>query len=185
LTWSPDGRQIAYSAGAGDRPGLWVVSVADGHSSRLPTSGPASEPTWSPTGNLIAYIAATANGPSITSLAFLDARGQPARDALPPPPGPSVFGNGTPVWAPDGRRLAVTSQPGGAGLISIWIVEPDGPTVYRKLIDLPMSSRIRGLSWTRDGSGLIIGKRDTSSDIILLDQSEPPGNIHLRRLCQG
>lgn len=78
------------------------------------------------------------------------------------------------MWAPDGRRLAVTSQ-SGAGLISIWIVEPDGPTVYRKLIDLPMSSRVRGLSWTRDGSGLIIGKRDLSSDIILLDQGESSG----------
>ena len=101
-------------------------------------------------------------------VASADPRGQPIYSDLPPPPTPAVFANGTPAWSPDGRRLAVAGQPGG-GLISVWIVEPDGPTVYRKLIDLPTGSRVRGLSWTRDGSALIIGKRDTSSDIVMLD----------------
>jgi eukaryotic-like serine/threonine-protein kinase len=169
LTWSPDGRRIAFSAGADDRPGLWTVSVADGQVVRLETAEPATEPTWSSTRNLIAYMASAATGPSLTRVAFMDAAGQPVNITLPSPPGPGGFGNGTALWSPDGRRLAVTSQPGG-GTASIWIVEPDGPMVYRKVIDLPPGPRVRGLTWTSDGSALVIGKRETSSDIVMLDQ---------------
>jgi hypothetical protein len=92
-------------------------------------------------------------------------------EALPPPPGPVGFGNGIASWAPDGLRLAVVSQPGG-GIASIWIVEPEGPQVYRKLIELPAAPRVRGLAWTSDGSALIIGKREISSDIVLLDSAK-------------
>jgi hypothetical protein len=31
--------------------------------------------------------------------------------------------------------------------------------------------RIRGVTWTRDGSTFIIGKHDSTSDIVLLDQT--------------
>jgi hypothetical protein len=113
-------------------------------------------------------MAPTSSGPSITRIAFLDAHGKNVYDMLPPPPGPGGFGNGFAAWAPDGRRIAVVSQPGG-GIASIWIVEPDGPTAYRKIIELPPGPRVRGLTWTPDGSALIVGKRDTASDIVIFE----------------
>jgi hypothetical protein len=120
---------------------------------------------------LIAYMAPTSSGPSITRIAFLNAQRNPVYDTLPPPPGPGGFGNGFAAWSPDGRRIAVVAQPGG-GIASIWIVEPEGPTVYRKLIELPPGPRVRGLAWTADGSALIVGKRDTASDIVVFESDK-------------
>ena len=56
---------------------------------------------------------------------------------------------------------------------SIWMIEPDSPNPsYRKVIELPVGPRIRGMAWTKDGSALIIGEHDTTSDIVLLGQSQ-------------
>ena len=74
-----------------------------------------------------------------------------------------------PAWSPDGRRLAVVSQNSNAAA-SIWIVDPESSTPFRKLADLPVGPRIRGVAWTRDGAALIIGQHDSTSDIVLLDQ---------------
>ena len=171
LTWSPDGNEIVYAAEAGDGPGLWSVSVHNGKVTRIQTPGLANEPTWSAARQLIAYMAPTSSGPSITRIAFLDAHGKTFYETLPAPPSPGGFGNGFGAWAPDGRRIAVVSQPGG-GIASIWIVEPDSPAVYRKLIELPPGPRVRGVTWTADGSALIVGKRDTASDIVIFESDK-------------
>ena len=171
LTWSPDGHEIVYAAGAGDGPGLWSVSVQKGTVTRISTPGLANEPTWSAARQLIAYIAPASSGSSFTGIAFLDANGKTFYETLPPPPSPGGFSNGFGAWAPDGRRLAVVSQAGG-GIASIWIVEPDGPVVYRKLIELPPGPRVRGMTWTADGSALIVGKRDTTSDIVIFESDK-------------
>ena len=87
------------------------------------------------------------------------------------PPMVGGFASGTLAWAPDGRQLAVVSQPTN-GSASIWIVEPDASSPYRKLIELSSGPRIRGLAWTRDGSALIFGRHETTSDIVMLDSAK-------------
>ena len=173
LSWSRDSSRIVYAASTSDDwPGLWTVSVADGRRARLPTPGAASEPAWSPTRDLIAYMSPSTSGPTFTKLAFLDGTGKAVYMALPPPPADlsSGFGAGSPAWAPDGRRLAVVTNSVNE-TASIWIVDPDARAPYRKLLELPAGPRIRGVTWTRDGSTLIIGKHDSTSDIVLLDQT--------------
>jgi Tol biopolymer transport system component len=169
LSWSSDSRQIVYSAGAGDWPGLWRVSVADGRISRIPTAGAASEPAASTTRDLIAYLSPSTSGPSTVSVAFVNASGQPVPLRMPQAP-PAGFASGLLAWSPDGRRLAVVRQPTNTEA-SVWIVEPDTSNPYRKVIEFPPGPRIRGLSWTQDGSALIIGKHESTSDIVLLTQT--------------
>jgi Tol biopolymer transport system component len=167
--WSSDGRQLVYSAGTGDFPGLWTVSIADGRTTRLSTEGAAGEPEPNPTRDLIAHLIFSTSGPSVVRLGFVASTGQFQYTALAPPPIAGGFASGTLAWAPDGRRLAVVAQPTN-GVASVWIVEPDASHPYRKLIELPLGPRIRGLAWTRDGSALIFGRHETSSDIVMLDQ---------------
>jgi serine/threonine protein kinase/Tol biopolymer transport system component len=171
LSWSADGNQIIYTAGAGDWPGLWTVSVADGQIKRLSTPGPAIEPALSPTHKLLAYMLPSTSGPQVTRLGFIDMAGAAIYTNLPRPPGTSGFSNGMPAWAPDGRRLAVLSQTANAPS-SIWIIDPESFEPYRMLIEFPAGPRIRGLTWTPDGSSIIFGKRETSSDIVLMDQGQ-------------
>ena len=91
--------------------------------------------------------------------------------SLPPPPIIAGFSNGSLAWAPDGRRLAAVSAD-TAMATTVWIVDPDAAAPYRKLIELPAGPRIRGIAWTRDGSAVVVGRHETSSHIVMLDQTK-------------
>ena len=170
MNWSPDGRRVVYAAGDGGWPGLWSASVENGQIHRIDTPGAVSEPAWNPGRDLIAYLEPKTSGESHTRLSFVDSAGRRQYETLPPAPAISGgFSNGIPAWSPDGRRLAVVSQNSNSAA-TIWIVDPESPTPFRKLTQLAVGPRIRGMSWTRDGAALIIGQHDTTSDIVLLDQ---------------
>jgi hypothetical protein len=39
----------------------------------------------------------------------------------------------------------------------------------RKLADLPITVRPRGITWTPDGSGVVIAEQESISDIVMFD----------------
>jgi TolB protein len=161
-TWSPDGRQIVYDVAGGDRPALRILSLADKRARSLPTPAGASTPTWSPTADVIAYFEPQRPGSTRTS--FVNSRGEPLYTSL--PFGPNIGGNNSGgAWDPDGRRLAVVSSEN-----SVWIIEPDAAQPFRKLMDFPPNRRIRGLTWTRDGSALVLGTEQDNGDIVLFER---------------
>jgi hypothetical protein len=84
-----------------------------------------------------------------------------------------VIANGFVVWAPDGKRLAAVALT-GAARGSIWIVDPNSPSPYRKLMDLPAGTFLRGLTWARDGSSFVVGSYRWSGDIFLAERSTGP-----------
>lgn len=63
LTWSPDGRWLAFS---GQRLGLWLVDVPSGTSRKITTSEYIAQgeftPDWSPDGRWLTYAQASAYG---------------------------------------------------------------------------------------------------------------------------
>jgi Tol biopolymer transport system component len=171
LTWTRDGGSLVYGASAGSGPGLFKVSAAGATPQRLATPFFASEPSSSPTG-LIAYLSTRREGTIATStIRFLDADGRTNGLTLPDPRGGNGFPNAAIGWAPDGRRLAVVSQPSN-GTATIWIVDPQAQQPYSPLIELPPGPRVRGITWTADGSAVIIGKHDWTSDIVLIDRGK-------------
>ena len=171
LTWSRDGTQIVYSTPGVDRPTvLAAVSVATGATRTFPTPAAAVAPTWSPTSNTIAYLEPTMEAraePSAApvsriSLRFVDAEGQPLHTDL----SSQRVSNGLLSWAPDGRRVALVTVPANSPA-AVWIVEPGARTPFKKLIELKPSVRPRGVTWTTDGTQIILANQESVSDLVL------------------
>lgn len=132
----------------------------------MATPAGAVAPAWSPTADVIAYLQPTmiSQGVSRLWLMFVDSSGKPLFPDLPK----QHFPNGFLAWSPDGRRLAAASVAANLAA-AITIVEPDAKDAFRKPIDLPPTARPCGLTWSRDGSEVLVALHELTSDIVLYD----------------
>jgi TolB protein len=102
-SYSPDGRWIVYSRGAGEQGANLFVAAADGRGERQLTQGETlyyGSPCFSPDGRRIACYAA---GDSASALVVLGTDGSDARSVL------ATGHNWYPHWSPDGRWLVYTA----------------------------------------------------------------------------
>ena len=130
---------------------------------------------WSPTRDLIACLEPATTGPSFTGVAFVTPDGTPQTTLAEPAPNISAgISNGLLAWSPDGRRLAVIAQNTNLPT-TVWLAEPGAAAPFRKLAELPVGPRVRGLTWSHDGAAVIVGQYDATGDIVLLDQ-QPSGS---------
>ena len=148
-TLSPDGSQVAYTAGAATGPeggSLYVTRLSDGTVRRLTTPAGAADdgdPAWSPDGSTIAFRRRVPNG---TADGNLDLWTMPADGSGPPTsiPGGSKAVEQDPSWAPSGEQLAYrstasTSSYPGDRQLRVWVMDADGGN--------------RHLLWTAKGAG--------------------------------
>ena len=168
LTWMPDGKRIMFTRPGGVHPTLAMMSVADGRVEPFATPGASAAPAWSAATRRLAYLEAATTRPVRTLLTFLDETGQRLFADF---PRNQAINNGMLAWAPDGRRLAALAIPGN-GNATIWIAEPEGREPLRKLIDLPISVLPHGITWSADGSEIVVAYQESSSDIVLFDLIE-------------
>lgn len=142
LTWSPDGRQLAFLSDRSGSPEIYLAS-ADGWDVRQVTEHPISERfplVWSPMGGRIAfvvdegwnseiYVADTEQGlvSNLTNHASDDRR---------------------PVWSPDGSKIAFLSNRHGRDM-ALYVMDSDGRNVQR-LSDYPIHE-LSTFTWSPDG----------------------------------
>src|SRR5258708_3632241 len=159
-TWSPDGKQIAFTGFDGGLSDLFVVN-ADGSALRRLTNDKDAdlEPAWSPDGKTIAFT--TDRGPATdfqtlrfsnyrVALYHLDTGSIEVLGHM------SAGRNANPVWSPDGRSLAFISD--RTGYSNIFLYDFGDGQVYQ-LTD--MFSGVAGiaelspaLSWARQSDRL-------------------------------
>ena len=123
-SWSPDGAWIVYAT---DRfvTGTARVEIVrpDGTATRLVVAGGAA-PAWSPLGDVIAYR-------SNCGINLVTPEG---RDVTPPSPFRcnAIGVRGTPVWSPDGRKIAIGASPTRPGLpYGTFVMNADGTNLVR------------------------------------------------------
>jgi Tol biopolymer transport system component len=173
ITWSGDGTRILFSTPSpGGATVLSSVSVADGRVEAFSTPSAATAPSWSYAADAMAYLETTMEKlPAAAPVArfrirlrFVDGQGRVLFPNLPDQP---LF-NGMVAWAPDGKRLAVVAVSTNAPA-ALWIVEPAAATPFRRVLEFQPTVRPRGLTWTRDGSRLIMSSQESLSDLVLYD----------------
>jgi Tol biopolymer transport system component len=157
ITWSPDGREIAFSRGA-THIDIYAAKV-DGSGERRLTHGPArmkgaggkpihnSAPAWSPDGKKIAFTRIGDQGiPTPESgLYVMNADGSGQRRLA----RNNLWGA---LWSPDGRKLAFVGN--SSGRLGVYVVNADGSSLRR----LARASWV-GFSWSPDGRRIAFVKR--------------------------
>jgi Tol biopolymer transport system component len=128
-TWSPDGTMLAYEKGTD----IWVVAAAGGTPRNLSNSGPGANdatPTWAPGGASIAFARTVGGNADIWSM---DAPADAAAGGGGNQQQVTTAGTNEtqPDYAPNGARIAYTTDRHGAGQRQIYSIATTGGTETR------------------------------------------------------
>jgi TolB protein len=121
--WSPDSKQIVYSADDGIDLNLFVVAVVTRQLRQLTRgAGGDLDPAWSPDGKTIAFVRRPAADP-LGALEVVRTNGSGRRTLLRAP----LYSG--PAWSPDSSRLAVVG--GYDSAAEIYTITRDGSDLRR------------------------------------------------------
>jgi hypothetical protein len=147
VTWSPDGKRLAFTRSTGALTADVFVADANGSHLRNLTRASAQyswAPDWSPDGQRIVFVA---SDPDVEQLVTIRPDGSDRR----PVPGTETDSNGQlsgPRWAPDGSLIGYTRYG------DIRVVHPDGSddrVLVPNAVSLAWAPDGRRIAFSRDG----------------------------------
>jgi Tol biopolymer transport system component len=162
VTFSPDGRWVAYSVVPGRT--LWRSRVDGGELQQLTTAGmEALLPRWSPDGRMLAFMGRAASREGNWNIYVMPAAGGVAEPVL-----AGDAHHASPTWSPDGNSLAFAGAPWMSGF------SPESTAVNivdlraRQVTAVPSSKGLWAPKWSPDGRYLAAQTTD-SFGIMLYD----------------
>jgi Tol biopolymer transport system component len=167
LSWSPDGRLLAYSETPPGGPvTMWLLSVESLQKTRIQPAVACQDawnPTFSPEGSRLAFACSSSIGVWSVYVQPL-AGGSATRVAS-----ATGFPGGL-CWTPDGSRIvfATATHPGSGG--ELWQVSTSGGPPERLLFAQDAYSP----SFSRGGNRLAYARRSETIDIWRIDLSQHP-----------
>jgi len=155
-TWSPEGRQIAFSSTFEGNQELYVVEI-DGSNRRRLTNDPGldAHPAWSPDGRRIVFAT---NRWGDFEIAVMDADGGNLARLT-----ESRGLDDYPVFSPDGRRIAFLSNRDGN--YEIYVMQADGANPINVTRDASIDNFP---AWTDDGKLAFVSNRGAGFDIYVV-----------------
>jgi len=158
---SPDGQRIVFHGRRElDGEGLYVVTCADGHVTRVTATGTSPGPAWAPDGRQIAFSTGVGAARAI-SIVDVDTMTVRKLEGLP-------SDSSAPSWSPDGNHIAFVSK--GAVTWEIFVVELGSAHVQQltRTTDARISSQ--GPAWSPDGSKIAFDRaQDGNFDVYIMN----------------
>lgn len=170
LAWTADGRAIIFSSTRGGTPGLWRVAVSGGEPERLAAGGDNTYyPTISRQGHRLAYtqlfgatpvyrikVPDSTSGPGVATRLIA-----------------STQADGSPLYSPDGKRIAFKSH--RSGNPEIWVCGSEGQNPSR-LTSFAKGSAVNP-RWSPDGKQIAFDYREAGDDsdvyVLSIDEGVP------------
>ncbi|MDD3216843.1 MAG: PGF-CTERM sorting domain-containing protein [Methanoculleus sp.] len=161
--WQPHGDRIAYLSERSGNREIWVMqSDGTGKAQVTFSEGNVSEYAWSPDSTRIAYVVAAPPGtwPEF-SLWVINSDGSGSEQL--------TTGNWdrSPVWSPDGARIAFRSESRNQ---TLWVMESDGSGLAPLDTD---NSAYMMQQWSPDGTTIVVSDLNDLYAIRLEDPAAP------------
>lgn len=153
--WSPDGRKIAFMSldakHPGSKPGIFVMSVLDGHKTKVAEGG---LPAWTPDGRSLVLADRLPDG---AQGMFQHILGTGERRQLTWPS--AEFSEAYPTVSPDGTTLAFMRAYRRTRKVAVFVAPMSGGEPQRKT---DWRDAVGGLTWTPGGRELLYSSEDES-----------------------
>jgi len=147
--WSPDGRSIYFASSRGGAMNIWKIAATGGQPEQITAGqGDDVELDVSSDGKRIVFSTFREN----INVVQLDLDAKPGQQNLKPLTTDPARNQVSPVYSPDGKRLAYFSNLKGAERESIWVANADGSNPVQLVQD---GQRDIFPQWTPDTQQLI------------------------------
>lgn len=171
ITWSPDGKMIAFASKAGEKDAIHIKKVEDGGYDKVikPDMDAIYSPDWSPDGSKILFCGIKNNKLDLFTVDIKTLTYERITD--------DYFDESNPRWSPDGKKIAFSSDRIDTpytfdieqmqGFYDIFIMDADGSNVQRITTDMFHDS---DPFWSPEGDKLVfISDRNGITNLYYVD----------------
>jgi dipeptidyl aminopeptidase/acylaminoacyl peptidase len=167
-SWSPDGKEVAFTTNMGGRPNLWKVASGGGWPIQLvQTEERQASETWSPDGKWIVYQQ-DSGGNEVWDIFAVPSTGG---DAVNLTNSPDIREE-APRWSPDGKTIAVNYKPKDGQVYDIALLDWATHKVTKLTHEETADHSWNSVAWSPDGKTIYATRVEvsfTDADVYAVD----------------